>query len=108
MKKIVLIGGGTGIYTLLSGLKKYPCQLTSIVSMMDSGGSTGRLIDEFGILPVGDIRRSILALSENRDIFTKWTICSTIEEITGSLPVDLTEQLQILLDMEIHLFVSLS
>ena len=67
-KRIVLIGGGTGIYTLLSGLKKHDCILTSIVSMMDSGGSTGRLIDEFGTLPVGDIRRSIIALSENREI----------------------------------------
>src|SRR3989339_709634 len=60
-KRIVLIGGGTGIYTLLSGLKKHDCILTSIVSMMDSGGSTGRLIDEFGTLPVGDIRRSTIA-----------------------------------------------
>ncbi|MFH1500360.1 MAG: gluconeogenesis factor YvcK family protein [archaeon] len=71
MKKINLIGGGTGIYTLLTGLKHFNCELTSIVSMMDSGGSTGKLRDEFGILPVGDVRRSLLALSENREIMRK-------------------------------------
>ncbi|MBU1199405.1 MAG: YvcK family protein [Nanoarchaeota archaeon] len=63
MQKIVVIGGGTGSYTLLRGLKKYETELTAIVSMMDSGGSTGRLRDEFGFLPPGDVRRCLLALS---------------------------------------------
>lgn len=62
-KKIVVIGGGTGTFTVLTGLKKYTSNLTAIVSMSDSGGSTGRLRDEFGILPPGDVRRAILALS---------------------------------------------
>jgi uncharacterized cofD-like protein len=64
MKSIVTIGGGTGQYTLLSGLKKYPVQLTAIVSMADDGGSTGVLRDELGVLPPGDIRQCLVALSE--------------------------------------------
>lgn len=63
-KKIVVIGGGTGTYTVLTGLKKYTSKLTAIVSMADSGGSTGRLRDEFGILPPGDVRRALIALSD--------------------------------------------
>lgn len=64
-KKIVTIGGGTGSYTLLSGLKKYPVDLTAIVSMADDGGSTGRLRDELGVLPPGDVRQCLVALSES-------------------------------------------
>ena len=64
MQKIVVIGGGTGSYTVLRGLKEYDdVDITAIVSMMDSGGSTGRLRDEFGFLPPGDVRRCLLALS---------------------------------------------
>lgn len=64
-EKIVIIGGGTGNFTLLSGLKLYkPLDLTAIVSMMDDGGSTGKLRTEFGILPPGDVRRCLIALSE--------------------------------------------
>jgi len=64
MPKIVTIGGGTGTFTLLSGLKKHPVELTAIVTMADSGGSTGRLRDEFGYLPVGDVRMALAALSD--------------------------------------------
>lgn len=64
-KKIVTVGGGTGSYTLLSGLKKYPVDLTAIVSMADDGGSTGRLRDELGVLPPGDVRQCLVALSES-------------------------------------------
>jgi len=64
-KKIVTIGGGTGSYTLLLGLKKYPVDLSAIVSMADDGGSTGRLRDELGVLPPGDIRQCLVALSES-------------------------------------------
>jgi uncharacterized cofD-like protein len=64
MKSIVTIGGGTGQFTLLSGLKKYPVHLTAIVSMADNGGSTGVLRDELGVLPPGDIRQCLVALSE--------------------------------------------
>ncbi|MBI4167682.1 MAG: YvcK family protein [Candidatus Aenigmarchaeota archaeon] len=68
---IVVMGGGTGTYTALMGLKKYPCNLISIVSMMDSGGSTGILRDEFGVLPPGDVRRCIVALSESTPLMKK-------------------------------------
>lgn len=68
-KHIVVIGGGTGVYTVLSGLKRYPSHLTAIVSMADDGGSTGVLREEFGILPPGDIRRALVALSDHREEF---------------------------------------
>jgi len=64
-QKIVVIGGGTGSYNVLRGLKKYDVDLTAVVSMMDSGGSTGRLRDEFGFLPPGDLRRCLVALSSD-------------------------------------------
>lgn len=64
MSRIVTIGGGTGQFTLLSGLKRVPdAELTAIVSMADSGGSSGRLRDELGALPPGDILKALLALS---------------------------------------------
>lgn len=63
-KKVVVIGGGTGTYQVLSGLKKYPLDISAVISMADSGGSTGRLRKELGILPPGDVRRAILALSD--------------------------------------------
>jgi uncharacterized cofD-like protein len=67
-KNIVTIGGGTGQFTLLSGLRDIEhFNVTAVVSMMDSGGSTGRLRDEFGVLPPGDALKCILALSSNRD-----------------------------------------
>jgi len=63
---IVTIGGGTGLYALLTGLREeYPtAKLSAVVSMMDSGGSTGRLRDEYGHLPPGDVRQCLVALSE--------------------------------------------
>ncbi len=62
--RVVVIGGGTGSYNVLSGLKRYPeLDLTAIVTMMDDGGSSGRLRDEFGHLPPGDVRRCLIALS---------------------------------------------
>jgi len=75
-KKVVVIGGGTGTYTVLSGLKKYPLSLSVIVSMMDSGGSNRVIRDEFGLLPTSDIRQCIVALASEksskllRDLFT--------------------------------------
>lgn len=64
MKKITVIGGGTGTFVVLSGLKSYNVNLSSIVTMTDSGGSTGRLRDQLGVLPPGDLRQSLVALSE--------------------------------------------
>ena len=73
MKNIVVIGGGTGTYIVLTGLKEYPVNLSAIVAMSDSGGSTGILRDELGALPPGDIRRALVALSQSpqiiRDLF---------------------------------------
>jgi uncharacterized cofD-like protein len=67
MKKIVTIGGGTGSFVLLSGLKKYPVYLSAIVSMVDDGGSTGVLRDELGVLPPGDVRQCLVALSDSSE-----------------------------------------
>ncbi len=69
MKNIVTIGGGTGSYTVLSGLKNIPdISITALVSMADDGGSTGVLMDELGVLPPGDVRQCLVALSEHSDI----------------------------------------
>ncbi len=64
MPKIVVLGGGTGSFVVLSGLKNFPIKVFSIVTMMDSGGSTGRLRDQLGVLPPGDFRQCLVALSE--------------------------------------------
>ncbi|MCX7589486.1 MAG: YvcK family protein [bacterium] len=71
MKKIVTIGGGTGSFVLLSGLKKYPVKLSAIVNMIDSGGSTGILRDELGVLPPGDVRQCLVALSDSSNEIRK-------------------------------------
>lgn len=60
---IVTIGGGTGQYTLLTGLKEHPVDITAIVTMADDGGSSGMLRDEMGVLPPGDVRQCLAALS---------------------------------------------
>lgn len=67
--RVVVVGGGTGTHTVLRGLKQYHSQLdlTAVVTMADSGGSTGRLRDEFGQLPVGDVRMALSALSADLD-----------------------------------------
>src|SRR3989344_110840 len=65
MKKVVVVGGGTGVFNVLSGLKKYPYHLSAIVTMADDGGSTGVLREEFGMLPPGDARRALVALSDS-------------------------------------------
>jgi uncharacterized cofD-like protein len=68
LKRICTLGGGTGNYVVLKGLKEYPVDLTAIVSMADDGGSTGILRDELGVLPAGDVRQCIVALSESSDL----------------------------------------
>ena len=101
-KKIVVIGGGTGTFTVLTGLKHYPVDLTAIVTMADNGGSTGRLRDEFGVLPPGDLRQCLVALSDADIVMRKLfnyrfasgelaghsfgnLFISTLERVTGSL-----------------------
>jgi len=70
--KMVTIGGGSGQFALLSGLRILEeIEITAVVSMVDSGGSTGRLRDELGILPPGDVLKCILALSPHHDIVRK-------------------------------------
>jgi uncharacterized cofD-like protein len=73
-RQVVTIGGGTGPFAVLSSLKRYQCGITAIVTMSDSGGSSRRLMDEFGQLPFGDLRQALVALSRNgalwRDVFT--------------------------------------
>src|SRR3989344_9061853 len=64
--KVVCFGGGTGMPSLLSGLKHNPwLDITAVVNMFDTGGSSGELKDKFGILPPGDILKCLLALSGN-------------------------------------------
>jgi uncharacterized cofD-like protein len=67
-KKVVVLGGGTGMSTLLRGLKQYPMDITAIVSVCDDGSSTGILREEFNIPAVGDIRRVIVALSHTEPL----------------------------------------
>ena len=70
--KIVVIGGGTGSFAVLSGLKNYATDITALVNMADDGGSTGQLRDEMGVLPPGDVRQCLVALSRSpkvRDLF---------------------------------------
>jgi uncharacterized cofD-like protein len=72
IKKIVTIGGGSGHYILLSGLRDMEgIDISAVVSMVDSGGSTGRLRDELGVLPPGDILKCLLALSPDREAARK-------------------------------------
>ena len=63
MKKVVTIGGGSGSFSILRGLRELPVSITAVVNMFDSGSSSGVLRDEFGVLPPGDVRRALLALS---------------------------------------------
>ncbi|MEI6533026.1 MAG: gluconeogenesis factor YvcK family protein [Candidatus Roizmanbacteria bacterium] len=71
MKKVTVLGGGTGSFVILSGLKHHQYDLSAIVTMMDSGGSTGRLRDQLGVLPPGDLRQCLVALSEAPDLWRK-------------------------------------
>lgn len=100
MSHIVVIGGGTGTFTVLSGLKSLPHRITAIVAMSDDGGSTGRLRTELGVLPPGDVRQCLVALSEEEKLmlelmnyrfrdgeFTGHTfgnlLLSALEKVTG-------------------------
>tara|TARA_B100000745_G_scaffold93739_1_gene59122 strand:+ start:1167 stop:2183 length:1017 start_codon:yes stop_codon:yes gene_type:complete len=100
---IVTIGGGTGSFVLLSGLKEFPIHISAIVSMADDGGSTGVLRDNLGVLPPGDVRQCLAALAratpEVRELFSYRFVqgdmkghnagnlfLSALEKITGSFP----------------------
>ena len=67
--KIICIGGGTGLFSLLNGLKEYSTninQITAIVTTLDTGGSSGKLITQYGTLPPGDLRNCMVALSDKK------------------------------------------
>ncbi len=70
-KKVVVLGGGTGLSVLLGGLKRFPLDITAIVSVSDNGKSTGRLREEFNTPAVGDIRRVLISLSETEPLVEK-------------------------------------
>lgn len=69
--RVVVIGGGTGLSTLLRGLKNHPISISGIVTMTDDGASTGRLRKEMGVLPPGDIRKCLAALSDDEHLLTQ-------------------------------------
>ena len=66
-KNVVVLGGGTGQSVLLSGLKKFPVNITAVVSVADDGRNTGKLREQFNIPAMGDVRRVLIALSETED-----------------------------------------
>lgn len=70
-KKVVILGGGTGTSTLVSGLKQFPVDTTVVVSVCDDGKSTGKLREEFDIPAVGDLRKVIASLSETEPLIEK-------------------------------------
>ena len=96
-KKVVVLGGGTGLSVLLQGLKKFPLDITAIVSVCDNGSSTGKLREEFNTPAVGDIRRVLISLSETEPLVEKLfnyrfnghtvgnLILTATKEITGNL-----------------------
>jgi uncharacterized cofD-like protein len=69
--KMVVVGGGTGLSSLLRGLKVYSANITAIVTVADDGGSSGRLRQEFGVLPPGDIRNCLAALADQEKLLTE-------------------------------------
>jgi len=113
MKKVVTLGGGTGNFTVLRGLKKYNLDLTAIVSMADDGGSTGILRDELGVLPPGDVRQCLVALSDSSKLMRNLMnyrfengslgghnfgnlLLSALEKVTGSFEHSIEEVSKIL------------
>ena len=69
--KVVAIGGGTGLPSVLSGLKAYTSNITAVVTVADDGGSSGRLRRDLGVLPPGDLRNNIAALADDEGLMTK-------------------------------------
>ena len=112
-KRIVTIGGGTGSFMLLSGLRNYPINISAIVSMTDDGGSTGILRDELGVLPPGDVRQCLVALSSSSEMLRQLMnyrfeggglkghnfgnlLLSALEKITGNFSEGVAEAEKIL------------
>ncbi len=112
-KRVVVMGGGTGTFTVLSGLRRYPVDLSAIVTMADDGGSSGLLRDELGVLPPGDVRQALVALSEESQLlrnlfnyrFNKGTLkghsfgnlfLTALEKTSGSFATAVSEASKIL------------
>ncbi len=70
-KKVIVFGGGTGLSCLLKGLKEFPLDITAVVSVCDDGGSAGRLRNEFDTVAMGDIRRVLVAMSNEQETLDK-------------------------------------
>lgn len=85
LHKIVVLGGGTGLSTILRGLKRYRVDLTAVVTVADDGGSSGRLLDEYDIPPPGDVRQVMAALSDVEPLVEKMFQYrfSTSEDLRG-------------------------
>ncbi len=81
--KIVAIGGGTGLSTLLRGIKHYTSNITAIVTVADDGGSSGRLRRELGMLPPGDFRNCLAALADDDSLTTQSLSISLHAQTTG-------------------------
>jgi len=113
MKKVVVVGGGTGNFAVLRGLKSYDVELSAIVSMADDGGSTGILRDELGVLPPGDVRQCLVALSDSSSMMRSLMnyrfenggleghsfgnlLLSALEKVTGSFEKAVDEMGKIL------------
>ena len=113
MKKVVIIGGGTGNFAVLRGLRNYDVELSAIVSMADDGGSTGILRDELGVLPPGDVRQCLVALSNSSNMMRSLMnyrfenggleghsfgnlLLSALEKVTGSFEKAVEEMGKIL------------
>ncbi len=109
----MVLGGGTGNFAVLRGLKKYPLELSAIVSMADDGGSTGILRDELGVLPPGDVRQCLVALSNSSRLMRSLVnyrfengglgghsfgnlLLSALEKVTGSFEKAVEEMGRIL------------
>jgi len=114
MKKVLVIGGGTGNFVALRGLKRYDVDLTAVVSMADDGGSTGILRDELGVLPPGDVRQCLVALSNSSRLLRSLMnyrfengnlgghsfgnlLLSALEKVTGSFEKGVEEAGKLLL-----------
>lgn len=112
--RIVVIGGGTGLAALLRGLKEYSRNLTAVVAVADDGGSSGALRKTIGILPPGDIRNCLAALSDDEELLTQLfqyrfassvglnghslgnLLISALTEITGSFEEAVAETARVL------------
>ncbi len=134
MKRVVVVGGGTGNFVVLSGLKQYSLDLSAVVSMADDGGSTGILRDELGVLPPGDVRQCLVALAQSSEVMRSLMtyrfengglgghsfgnlLLSALEKVTGSFQRGVEEISKILsirgrvipvTDRQVHLRMVLS